>query len=106
MCSARCWPGGGSGARSGGRGGGRGGRVILRSLVRMHVAPLPAAGLALAITAAAGEVLPAGRRSALITVAVAGCGAVLLYLLLARRLRVGEVNELLATATARLHRSA
>jgi putative peptidoglycan lipid II flippase len=85
--------------------GGLGGRAILRSLVRMHVAALPAAGLALAITAVAGAALPDGRRSALITVIVAGCAAVLLYLLLARRLRVSEVTELLATAAARLHRS-
>jgi len=85
--------------------GGLGGRAILRSLVRMHVAALPAAGLALAITAVAGAALPDGRRSALLTVVVAGCAAALLYLLLARRLRVSEVTELLATAAARLHRS-
>jgi hypothetical protein len=36
---------------------------------------------------------------------VAGCGAISCYLFLARFLKVTEVTELLATATARLRRS-
>ncbi|HTW01496.1 MAG TPA: murein biosynthesis integral membrane protein MurJ [Streptosporangiaceae bacterium] len=83
---------------------GLGGRTIGPSLLRMHAAAVPAAALALAITLAAGSALPPGRADALITAIAAGCAATCLYLLLARRLRVTEVAELLATGAARLRR--
>jgi putative peptidoglycan lipid II flippase len=84
--------------------GGLGGRAIGRSLLRMHAAAVPAAALALAVTLAAGSAHPPGRADALITATVAGCAATCLYLLLARRLRVIEVTELLAAGAARLRR--
>ncbi len=82
--------------------GGLDGRGIGRSLLRMHAAAVPAAALALAISLPAGLVLPAGTLGALVTVALASCAAMALYLLLARSFRVTEVTELVATATARL----
>jgi putative peptidoglycan lipid II flippase len=91
--------------------GGLGGRAIARSLARMHAAAIPAAALALAVTLAdrvakaagtAGSVVPAGRLATLVTAAVAGGGAAWLYLVLARRLRVAEVTEILAAVTTRL----
>jgi len=91
------------GRRLGGLGG-LGGRRIGPSLLRMHAAAIPAAALALAVTLAAGSALPPGRTGALITATAAGCAATCLYLLLARRLRVTEVTELLASGAARLRR--
>jgi putative peptidoglycan lipid II flippase len=84
--------------------GGLGGRDIGRSLLRMHAAAAPAAALALAVSLAARAVLPEGTLGALVTVAVAGGAALPLYLLLARALRVTELTDLIATATARLRR--
>ena len=84
--------------------GGLGGRTIAPSLLRMHAAALPAAALALAVTLAAGSALPLGRADALITATVAGCAATCLYLLLARRLRVTEVTEVVAALAARMRR--
>jgi putative peptidoglycan lipid II flippase len=88
---------------------GLGGRAIGRSLLRMHAAALPAAILALAVTVAAGAAaaagaVPAGRLATAATTALAGCGATVVYLLLARRLRVTEVTEVLTAVTARLRR--
>jgi hypothetical protein len=41
---------------------------------------------------------------ALVTVGLAGCAALPLYLIVARSLRVAELTELVSTATARLRR--
>jgi putative peptidoglycan lipid II flippase len=84
--------------------GGLNGRVIGASLVRMHAAAIPAAVFALAISAGVDAMVPAGRLSALVAVALAGTGAVLAYLLLARLFRVGELTDIVAAATARLRR--
>jgi putative peptidoglycan lipid II flippase len=87
--------------------GGLGGRAVGRSLARMHAAAVPAALLALAVILAAGLAGPAvtaGRLATAATAAVAGCGATVLYLALARRLRVTEITEVLAAVTARLRR--
>jgi putative peptidoglycan lipid II flippase len=84
--------------------GGLGGRTIMPSLLRMHGAAVTAAALALAVTLAAGSALPSGRADALITATVAGSAATCLYLLLARRLRVTEVTEVLAMLAARVRR--
>jgi putative peptidoglycan lipid II flippase len=84
--------------------GGLDGRATGGSLLRMHAAAVPAAALALAVTLGAGAALPAGRLTALVAAALAGCGALVLYLLLARSFRVTELTELLATVTARLRR--
>jgi len=90
--------------------GGLGGRAIARSLARMHAAAIPAAALALAVTladrvaGAAGAATPPGRLATLVTATVAGGAAAWLYLLVARRLRVTEVTEILGAVTARLRR--
>jgi putative peptidoglycan lipid II flippase len=80
--------------------GGLGGRGIGRSLLRMHAAAVPAAVAALGISLSAGAVLPAGPLGALVTVALAGCAALALYLLLARSFRVTELTGLAAVVTA------
>jgi putative peptidoglycan lipid II flippase len=87
-----------------GRLGGLDGRAIGRSLLRMHAAAVPAAALALALSLLAGAVFPAGTLSALVRAALAGGGALVLYLALARSFRVTELTELLGTVTARLGR--
>jgi putative peptidoglycan lipid II flippase len=87
-----------------GRLGGLDGRAIGRSLLRMHAAAVPAAALALAVSLLAGAVFPAGTLSALVRAALAGGGALVLYLALARSFRVTELTELLGTVTARLGR--
>jgi putative peptidoglycan lipid II flippase len=84
--------------------GGLDGRGIGRSLLRMHAAAVPAAVLALAVSLCAGALLPGGTLGALVTVGLAGCAALPLYLIVARSFRVAELTELVATATARLRR--
>ena len=84
--------------------GGMDGRGIGGCLLRTHAAAVLAALLALALSLAASAVLPGGPLGALVTVAVAGGAAVVLYLLLARVFRVTELTDLLATVTARLRR--
>jgi putative peptidoglycan lipid II flippase len=84
--------------------GGLDGRRIGASLARMHAAAIPAAIIALAITGGTDAIVPAGRLSALLAVAVAGTGGTLAYLLLARLFRVSELTELVVAATARFRR--
>lgn len=81
--------------------GGLGGRAIVTSLTRMHAAALPAAVFALIIAlviagAGAGKVAAAGA------VVVGGGGAVLIYLALARLMRVTEVTEVVAMVRTRI----
>jgi putative peptidoglycan lipid II flippase len=87
-----------------GRIGGLGGQEIRRSLLRMHAAALPAAGLAILVTLAVRTTLPEDVYGALATVVLAGGGAVLLYLLLARLFRVRELTAMLAVLTSRIRR--
>ncbi len=84
--------------------GGLAGEVIGPSLVRMHLAAIPAALFALGVGVMIGSVLQPGRISALATVVVGGCGALLVYLVFARGLRIREVSELAWSLTARLRR--
>jgi putative peptidoglycan lipid II flippase len=84
--------------------GGLGGRQIRRSLVRMHVAALPAAFFALAVAVVVTVVISAGRTGAFLIVVAGGAGAVLCYLAVARALRLEEVAELTAIARSRLRR--
>lgn len=76
--------------------GGLGGLAIRASLLRMHAAALPAAGLAVAVSIAARTAVPSGAVGALATVVLAGGAAATLYLLLARVLDVSELTALLA----------
>ena len=80
------------------------GRAIGRSLLRMHAAAIPAAVLSLALTVAAGSLLPDGRLAAFVTAAVAGGCALLAYLVLAYFFRVRELTGLAGAIRARLGR--
>jgi hypothetical protein len=82
--------------------GGLAGGQIGRSLVRMHVAALPAAIFALAVAVVVTLALPTGRPGAFLIVVVGGAGALLCYLAAARALRLQEVTDLAAMARSRL----
>jgi putative peptidoglycan lipid II flippase len=81
------------------------GRAITRSLVKMYVAAIPPAMFALEMTFTIGVVFHPGFIYGLATVVVGGGGGLLLYVLFARSLRIGEVTQLLSTIGARLGRS-
>ena len=80
------------------------GRVIWSSLVRMHVAAIPAAVVALLITFATQSLLTAGRLEALVTVVVAGTGGAVTYVGIARLVRIPELADLARAVIARLRR--
>lgn len=84
--------------------GGLGGREIGRSLVRMHIAALPAAVFALAVVVLVTLALSTGRIGALVIVVVGGAGALLCYLGAARALRLAEITDLIGMVRSRLHR--
>jgi murein biosynthesis integral membrane protein MurJ len=84
--------------------GGLDGRMVTSSLVRMHLASLAPACFAIAISLMVGVLLPAGRLGAFVTIALAGSGGLLLYVMFARALRVGELAGLTETVTARFRR--
>ncbi len=84
--------------------GGLSGWHIGRSLVRMHVAAVPAALAALVVAAAVARAIPAGKVAAGTTVIVGGGAAVVLYVILARALRVVEVSDLIGALRSRLRR--
>jgi putative peptidoglycan lipid II flippase len=72
------------------------GRAITRSLVKMHVAAIPAALFALEMGFAVGVVIHPGFAFGLVTVLLGGCGGLLLYVLFARSLRIAEISNLMA----------
>jgi len=80
------------------------GRVIWSSLVRMHVAAIPAAAVALLITLATQSLLTGGRLEALVTVVVAGTGGAVTYVGIARLVRIPELADLARAVVARLRR--
>jgi putative peptidoglycan lipid II flippase len=80
------------------------GHVIARSLVRMHLAAIPAAVFALAVAFAVGVVVPAGPAFGIITLIFGGSGALLLYVLFAKALGVTELAELTDGLRTRLRR--
>ncbi|HUZ26090.1 MAG TPA: murein biosynthesis integral membrane protein MurJ [Streptosporangiaceae bacterium] len=84
--------------------GGLDGRAVTRSLVRMHAAAIPPALFALAVSVTVGVVLPPGHLSAVITVALAGAGGLLLYVLFAKAFRVQELADLTESVTSRFRR--
>ena len=84
--------------------GGLDGRIIGGSLLRMHAAAVPPAIFALAVSIMVGAILSHGRLGALVTVALAGAGALLLYVLFAKALGVSEVTDLTGSVRARLRR--
>jgi putative peptidoglycan lipid II flippase len=70
------------------------GRAIASSLIRMHIAAIPCALFALAITFATGVVLSNGVAFGIITVIFGGSGGILLYVLFAKAFGVTELTEL------------
>jgi putative peptidoglycan lipid II flippase len=81
------------------------GRVIARSLSRMHLATVPGVIFALVVMIGAGHVVhdPSAAYGLVVTV-LGGGGAVALYALSARSLRVTEFGFLIKTVTARFGR--
>ena len=84
--------------------GGLAGREIKSSVVRMHAAAIPAAVVALIVVFVVGGGFSAGKLSSAIIVVVGGIGAVLVYLLFSRMLRIAEVTDLTAMVRSRLRR--
>ena len=80
------------------------GKQIAASLSRMHLAAIPGLLFALAATLMIGVILPPGPAYGIVTVIVGGSGALLLYLLFARALRITEVTELTSGLRDRLGR--
>jgi putative peptidoglycan lipid II flippase len=72
------------------------GYAISRSLVRMHLAAIPAAIFGQAMMLAVGVVLSPGPAFGIATIVLGGSGALLLYVLFAKALGVTEVTELTA----------
>ncbi len=86
--------------------GGLDGRVVTRSLVRMHVATIPPLVLAFAVGAAVGAVVHPGPVYGFVTVLIGGGGAVLLYIVVAKALRLDELNQLMRMVGGRFGRRA
>ena len=84
--------------------GGLAGHQIGQSLARMHTAALPAALFALGVTLGIQAEFSTRKLYAAVIVAVGGAGAVLIYVLVARMLRVAEVTDLIAMVRSRLRR--
>ncbi len=84
-----------------GRTGGLDGKRITWTLVRTLLASLPAVIFAIAMTLAVGVVFHPGPVNGFLTAVLGGGGALLMYLLFARALRVSELTDLAGTVTAR-----
>jgi putative peptidoglycan lipid II flippase len=82
--------------------GGLDGRRVGSALLRMNLAAIPGAIFAIAVSVMVGAIIPGGRIGALLTVAVGGSGAMLLYVLFAKAFRVTELDELTSSLRARL----
>jgi putative peptidoglycan lipid II flippase len=82
--------------------GGLDGPAIRQGLVRMHAAAIPAAIFAIAVAVMVGAIFPGGRIGALLTVAIGGSGAMVLYVLFAKAFSIAELNEVTASVRARL----
>jgi murein biosynthesis integral membrane protein MurJ len=80
------------------------GQAIAGSLLRMHLAALPGAVFALAISFAIGVLLAPGPAFGIATVVIGGTGGLLLYLLFARALDITEVTEVTHGLRSRLGR--
>ena len=80
------------------------GHRIASSLIRMHLAAIPGAIFALAITFSVGVILSPGPAFGIITAIIGGSGALLLYVLFAKAFGVDEVTELGSGLRTRLQR--
>ena len=84
--------------------GGLGGQSIGSTVGRMHVAAVPAALLALLVTLIVGNVITGSRSAAAVSIVLGGGGALLVYLLFARALRIGELTSVTSMLMRRLGR--
>ena len=84
--------------------GGLHGSVISSVLIRMHLSAIPSVLFAVAATLMVAVVLPTGRLNAIVTVTLAGCGALLLYVLFAKASGITELTDLTTTVRSRLRR--
>jgi putative peptidoglycan lipid II flippase len=84
--------------------GGLDGRAIRTSLVRMHASAIPGMIFAIAVSLMVDVVLPVGTLNGLVTVVLAGCGSLLLYVLFAKAFGIAELTDLTGTVRARLGR--
>jgi putative peptidoglycan lipid II flippase len=82
--------------------GGLDGYAIRDSLVRMHASAIPGAIFAIAVSVMVSAIIPGGRAGALLTVAIGGSGAMLLYVLFSKVFGVAELTDLTTTIRARL----
>jgi putative peptidoglycan lipid II flippase len=80
------------------------GRLVTRSLVRMHVAAIPAVIFALVVSLGVGSVLQAGPLYGLIVSVLGGGGALLLYVIVAKALHVDELSQLMRMVGGRFGR--
>ena len=78
--------------------------MVTRSLVRMHVASIPPLIFAVAVSAAVSVVIHPGAVNGFVTVLVGGGGAVLLYVIVARALRLDELSQLMRMVGGRFGR--
>jgi len=81
--------------------GGLDGHRVGSALLRMNLAAIPGVIFAIAVSVMVGAVIPGGRIAALLTVALGGTGAMLLYVLFAKAFRVTELDELTSSLRAR-----
>jgi putative peptidoglycan lipid II flippase len=80
------------------------GRVVTRSLVRMHVATIPALIFAVVTIVTVGVILHPGPVYGFIVTLVGGGGALLLYVIVAKTLRVDELSQLMRMVGGRFGR--
>jgi putative peptidoglycan lipid II flippase len=80
------------------------GKAIAVSLIHMHMAAVPGAIFALAVSFAVGVVLAPGPAFGIITVVIGGGGAMLLYVIFAKAFGVTELTELGSGLRSRLGR--
>jgi putative peptidoglycan lipid II flippase len=78
---------------------------IRSSLVRMHLAAIPGAIFAIAVSLMIGAIIPGGRTGAMLTVVCGGSGALLMYVVFAKAAGIAELSDLTNTVRARLRRS-
>jgi putative peptidoglycan lipid II flippase len=78
------------------------GRMVTRSLIRMHVAALPALVFAFVVSVVAGGVFHPGAVYGFVTVLIGGGGALLLYIIVAKALRLDELTQVMRMVTGRL----
>lgn len=80
------------------------GRVVTRSLVRMHVASIPALIFAFVASITVGVVLHPGPVYGFVTSLVGGGGALLLYVIVAKALHLDELSQLMRMVGGRFGR--